>query len=167
MRTRDEQIFLKAAAKFNAWILVREDNEFSLPYVGKASYQPKPIACKPKTANNLVVEKKIAGLVADPFRWPQAFKGEKLAKAQSEWIQFRNLHQLGHFKRTPDGHVFDGRNHSALGFGIDTSPRSQHEGCLTFEGKYLYGDYDLFDIVFLGAKDSAKSHGGAGEIRGR
>jgi len=150
MRTRDRAVFLKAAAKFHAWILVRVSNKWSLEYVGQRIYQPKPVGCKPKTASNLVSEpgKKIIGLVADPVRWSEAF-ADRLVEALELWMKFRSLHNLGEFRRQEGGgFVFEGARSSGAGYGIDVEPGSRHEGCLTYEGKYIYGDYDLFDIVF-------------------
>jgi hypothetical protein len=150
MRERDKAVFRKASKEFNAWILVRRTNTKSLDFVGSRIYQPKPINCKPKTATVDVHGKTIAGLVADPMRWPDAF-GDRLAKALELWTEFRAVHRLGTFRRLiRGGFAFDGARSAASGFAIDVEPGSKHEGCLTYEGKYLYGDYDLFDIVFPG-----------------
>jgi hypothetical protein len=152
MRPHDQSVFLKAADKFKAWILVRKLNERSQQYVGRAHYQPKPISCKPKTAHLPLprADKQVDGLVVDPFRWTEAFRTEKLGEALELWTEFRRQHGLGEFKRTASGFVFEGRRSGDLGYAINAEPGSRHEGCLTFEGKYLYGDYDLFDIVFTG-----------------
>jgi hypothetical protein len=149
MTPRDENVFLKAADEFQAWILVRQTNPKSLQYLRKTIYQSKPISCKPKTADLPLSrsDKKIDGLVADPNRWPAAFS--KLSDARQFWSEFRLEHGLGEFKETINGFIFSGPRSSALGFAINTEPTSTHEGCLTLEGKYLYGDFDLFDIVFL------------------
>ncbi len=154
MRTRDREVFLKAAARFQAWILVRQSNPRSFQYVGKAIYQPKPISCKPKTSDVPVGQrgKQVDGLVVDPVRWPEAFSGHRRGDAIALWMKFRSLHNLGEFKRTTDGRfVFEGARGSGAAYGIDAEPGSRHEGCLTFEGKYIYGDYDLFDMVFVHA----------------
>jgi hypothetical protein len=150
MNQRDQNVFLKAAGRFNAWILVRQTNPSSFQYKGKAVYQPKPISCKPKTAGVSLgrPDKQVDGLVADPYRWREAFSADKIAEARDLWDGFRRLYGFGEYVRTPEGFEFKGRS-SSMGFAIDIQPRSLHEGCLTLEGKYLYGDYDLFDIIFL------------------
>ena len=100
------------------------------------------------------LNKRVEGLVADPFRWPEAFKREKIDEARDLWKEFRNDCGLGEFKREGTGFKFEGspRSVRAYPYAIDTQPGSLHEGCLTLEGKYLYGDYDLFHIVFLDRK---------------
>jgi len=169
MRERDQNVFSKAADKFKAWILVRQSNQRARPFIGQRVYQPKPLSCKPKTANaqpssgntNL----QVAGLVADPFRWPDAFTADRIEAARREWESFREFHGLGEFvdlsevkspppglKRTKSGFTFDdrgGRRDSPRGYAINVVEGSKHEGCLTLHGKYIYGDYDLYHIVFL------------------
>jgi len=148
MRQRDQFIFAKAAQRHGAWIFVRDTNVHSLQYIGRHPYEPKPISCKPKTAPSDpgLPNKKTAGLVTDPIRWPDAF-GAKQASAADIWIQFITLHGLGRWD--PVRKAYAGPTKASFGFGINAEPGSPHEGCLTLEGKYLYGDYDLFDIVLL------------------
>jgi hypothetical protein len=150
MRPRDYEVFRKTARRFSVWILVRITNKWSLEYIGHRLYQPKPITCKPKTADHGAdtATKKIRGLVADPVRWPAAFAGK--SKALDLWNDFRTLHGLGEFERQSDGSFRfppNAKHTSASGYAIDIQASSKHEGCVTYEGKYLYGDYDLFDIV--------------------
>jgi len=151
MTPRDQNVFLKAAKQFNAWILVRQTNKRSLQYKGKTLYEPKPISCKPKTANCSLVrsDKQVDGLVVDPYRWPEAFSGDRIEEARKLWTEFRLKYGLGEYITTSEGHKFLGRNSSHFDFAINTEPKSLHEGCLTQKGKYLYGDFDLFDIIFL------------------
>ena len=70
MRLEDWFHFYRAAWNFKVWILARWTNPDSLPYVGrrtvKYSYAPKPIDCKPKTADQNEAGKEQAGLVVDP-----------------------------------------------------------------------------------------------------
>lgn len=147
MRSRDEIVFSKTAQLFVVWILVRETNPTSLEFIDHKLYQPKPITCKPKTAKNSVRHKTIMGLVADPFRWPEAYAGQG-KDALTLWKEFCALHGLGVFLKLPTGGFkFVGSRSGHTGYAINTDPDSKHEGCLTFEGKYLYSDYDLFDIV--------------------
>jgi hypothetical protein len=149
MILHDQKSFLNAAEKFGAWIFVRETNPRSFQYVRGAVYQPKPISCKPKTADLMLgyTNKKVDGLVTDPVRWPEAFSPAKLTETLDLWHDFRRQYCLGEFLKTSNGFTFLGKNSSPLGFAIDTNPLSKHEGCVTFGGKYLCGDYDLFAVV--------------------
>jgi len=152
MTSRDQNVFLKAAKQFNAWILVRQTNPRSLQYKGKRLYEPKPINCKPKTADRPLAwpNKQVDGLVVDPFRWPEAFSGGKIEAARELWTEFRLKYGLGEYVTTPEGFKFLGKNSSHFDFAVNIEPTSPHEGCLSQKGKYLYGDFDLFDIVFVG-----------------
>ena len=53
MRKEDAIIFHDYAmeARNRMWILVRHTNKYSLDYIGKTGYYPKPIGCKAKTAD--------------------------------------------------------------------------------------------------------------------
>lgn len=138
---------MKAAQTFQAWIFVRITNHHAPQYFGKAIYSPKPIDIKAKTANRPVNQpgKMIAGLVADPRRWPKAFKNPR--NAESLWDSFCADQGLGKFL---DEHTFEGKKTGNSGYSIDVEPGSKHEGCVVKSGMYLFGDYDLFDIVFVG-----------------
>lgn len=138
MREQDKNIFCKAAQKFNAWILVRYTNGASLDYIGNANYTPKPITCKAKTAKHdspLPIHRsyKIAGLVADPYYYSAVYGGN--AKYWDDTLTAQGMTTLKATK---------------TGYGTDSDPASKHYKCLTLDGKYLYGDYDLFDIVPVG-----------------
>ena len=125
MRTGDRTIFSNCAKHFKLWILVRETNAKSLEFVGLPGYVPKPISCKPKTAK-LGAN---AGLVVDPTVLPGAFEPAKLPATVDLWKKFA-AHHLG-----------------KDGYQVDNGPNSQRRGCLMLNGKYIYGDYDLYDIV--------------------
>ncbi|MFM2094601.1 MAG: hypothetical protein RIS70_1725 [Planctomycetota bacterium] len=137
MRAQDRKVFVEAAAKFDAWILVRRTNPASLPYIGRTGYVPKRIDCKPKTADFDVPGRTLAGLVADPVRFPQAFSASKLADgAVKKWQDFVRDHGLA----KPGGLSL---------FAIDENDKSPHFGCLMMQGKYIHGDYDLYDIILM------------------
>lgn len=127
MRPQDKTVFLEAAKKFHAWILVRRTNRASLPYIGRPGYMPKRIDCKAKTADVDVGRYQLAGLVVDASIHPGAFGGGKAAKALAAWKSMLPL---------------QGRAYT-----VDQNPGSKHYGCLLCEGKYIHGDYDLYDIV--------------------
>lgn len=143
MRPKDQHAFSKAAMRFQAWIFVRLSNPLSRPYMARRPYEPKPIDCKPKTANRklAVGRTRVAGLVTDPVRWPAAFSSDKLNAAVDEWMKFRKRYGLGGY--TASG-AFEGVHHVSSGYATNTVADSLHEGCLTLEGSYLYSDYDLF-----------------------
>lgn len=135
MRAQDKPIFARAATKFNAWILVRRTNPDSLKYVGRTGFVPKPLDCKPKTADLDTNGKTLAGLVADPTLHPTAFRAGKLDVALRIWKKFVTAHRLDNDRQTA------GR------YAIDLDRASRHYGCLKLEGAYLHGDYDLYDII--------------------
>lgn len=137
MREQDKKVFVEAAAKFAAWILVRRTNPASLSYIGRAGYVPKRIDCKPKTADFDLPGRTLAGLVADPVRFPQAFSPRKHAEgAVEKWQEFVRDHGLA-------------KAGSVSLFAIDENEKSPHFGCLMMQGKYIHGDYDLYDIVLM------------------
>ena len=72
MRLNDKKIFLQVAQELKLWILVRRTNPASLQYIGRASYAPKSIDCKVKTADRNVGPSLLAGLVVDPTAQPLA-----------------------------------------------------------------------------------------------
>lgn len=101
IRRPDVEAFRDAARRFAVHILVRRTNPASLPYVGRDGYVPKPIDCKPKTADRDVVLPsglivRCAGLVVDPMLpgFDKAFRPEKVGKAQEEWRRFALKHGL-------------------------------------------------------------------------
>lgn len=126
MREKDKVIFQEAATKFNYWILVRRTNVASLAYIGKDGYTPKPFECKAKTADYNSGTYQTAGLVVDPNIHPHAFKSGKSADVMKYWNDTKT-------NQPP--------------FSVDTDTKSKHYGCLKYEGKYIHGDYDLYDII--------------------
>ncbi|MEM6472665.1 MAG: hypothetical protein AAF802_24100 [Planctomycetota bacterium] len=135
MRPQDRRIFCEAAFQNRVWILVRRTNPASLAYIARDGYGPKRIDCKPKTADDDVDKRKIAGLVANPELYPKAFRGEKLKKATEIWQSFAREHRLDADKRT------------GTGYTLEKYESSPHYGCLKFDGKFIHGDYDLYDII--------------------
>jgi hypothetical protein len=130
MRPQDKAIFLDAARHFQVWILVRRTNPASLKYIGQPGYTPKRIDCKAKTADADKGSFLLAGLVVDPTLdalHEQAFKPEKLSKVKEFWAAMKPT--LG------------------TTYKVDLDPKSKHYGCLKFQGSYIHGDYDLYDII--------------------
>ncbi len=125
MRLQDRRIFSECAVSLKLWILVRRTNPKSLDYVGRAGFIPKPIECKAKTAD----EGSQAGLVVSADVLPNVFEPQKRGKALRIWEDFV-IHHLG-----------------KDGFDVDADKNSPRYGCLRQRGKYIYGDYDLYDIV--------------------
>lgn len=124
MRPQDKTVFLEAARLFQAWILVRRTNPASLEYIGRRGYTPKPIDCKAKTADS---PHPLAGLVIDPRIHPNAFAASKQEDALHAWTAMQPL--LGHK------------------YTVDEDKQSKHYGCLMLDGRYIHGDYDLYDVV--------------------
>lgn len=127
MRPKDKRIFLDAATHFQSWILVRRTNPDSLAYVGVPGYTPKRLDCKAKTADINIKKWTLAGLVVDPRIHPGAFKDGKTEKALAAFE-----HTLPLIGTT---------------YSVETSKDHKHYGCLKFNGSFIHGDYDLYDIV--------------------
>jgi hypothetical protein len=155
IRPRDINAFTAAAKVYKVYILVRRTNPASLKYIGMPGFAPKPLDCKPKTADvDIVVDgrkREIAGLVVDPtLVGAGAFKAGKHAKAMTAWSKFRALQPP-----TPKGH----RRPYLLAHGktymVQDDPGHKHYGCLMWlpngttaiAGKYIHGDYDLYAVV--------------------
>jgi hypothetical protein len=127
MRVQDKASFLEAARQFQVWILVRRTNVASLQYIGRAGYAPKRIDCKAKTADFDIAPYALAGLVVDPTIHAKAFKPGKTQTAKNSWASMQPL--------------------SASMYTVDTNQKSRHYGCLQFQGRYIHGDYDLYDVI--------------------
>src|SRR5687767_3759192 len=128
MRPQDKKVFQEAAGKLQLWILVRRTNPESLKYIGVAGYTPKPLDCKPKTADVDCGGFTLAGLVVDPTLHGQSFKSpDKRADAEKYWREFRA--KLG------------------ADYQVEGDRRSKHFGVVKRHGKYVHGDYDLYDII--------------------
>jgi hypothetical protein len=89
IRPQDVEAFRDAARQFKVHILVRRTNPASLRYIGRKGFIPKPVDCKPKTADYDVVlpdglVTKCAGLVVDPTlpRFEKAFKEGRAVPAE-------------------------------------------------------------------------------------
>lgn len=154
MRQEDIHIFQHAAIQANSWILLRQTNIHSLKFVGRADCSPKPMSCKFKTANRDSKSCATAGLVVSYEMHPDAF--DKPEKAQKEWAKYAAKYGLE--KRQAPAHKPNN------GYGLDLNEKSDRFGCITFEGKYLFGDYDLFDIIRKG--DESRNMGVMGEEDG-
>jgi hypothetical protein len=137
MRAADKTIFSDAARQFRAWILVRRTNPDSLKYVGQAGYVPKRIDCKPKTADTDHGRPIWAGLVVCPPLCSGAFLSDKKkSDAASSWAKFVAQEGLG-------------KPNCQSPYSVDENKQSKHYGCLMFEGSYIHGDYDLYDIILV------------------
>lgn len=142
MRPQDERVFAEAAKKFQAWIIVRQTNPASWKYVGLSRYFPKPITCKAKTADVDAMpgpgmprpRYTTAGLVVDPTIHKNVFTGDKVASAMDLWNDFKA----------------DQLDVKGSGYAVDRDLKSPHYGCVEYQGKYLHGDYDLYDIIVVG-----------------
>lgn len=157
IRPNDVRAFRDAAMAFKVHILVRRTNPASLQYIGRKGYIPKPVDCKPKTADFDVLLpggliSKCAGLVVDPTMpgLEKAFREGKAAKARDEWSKFSKELGIGDakFAAPPalySGKAFlDGNSMKKLGeriyFSLDrggvylvqTDAAAAHYGCLMF-----------------------------------
>ena len=126
MRPQDKTFFLEAARKFQVWILVRRTNVESLKYIGRSGYTPKRIDCKAKTADSDFGSYVLAGLVVDPIIHSTVFKPGKHDDALRGWAAMQPL---------------------SAEYTVDKNPKSRHFGCLQLNGRYIHGDYDLYDII--------------------
>lgn len=127
MRSQDKLKFAACAIALNYWILVRRTNPSSLEYIGVDGFVPKPIDCKPKTAD----KGEFAGLVVSPDIITDAFSDSKATEALRYWKIFKA----------------EILSDSVRGYSVDSDPQSEWYGCLLLKGNKIYGDYDLYDVV--------------------
>jgi hypothetical protein len=189
MRGKDLQKVLMVARDYKVIILVRQTNEFSLRYVGKLGYYPKPAAVKAKTAdmNPPVVRRSdngrmtsvlydVAGLVVHPgFHGEGCYKSSKLQKASDAWIHTLETLGPGLLKEKvdrdkPETWSIWGVERKATqaprwSWRVDTNPMSPRFGCLQLKSgttpwSYIHGDYDLKDVIVLGREtDNRRTEG--------
>jgi len=128
-----EAVFSQVAVQTQYWIFVRLTNKESIRYSNLSTYVPKRIDCKAKTAdsNSLKGPWQIAGLVVDYRIHSDVFKPDKINSAKTAWSDF-------------EGHVL---NRPGSGYCTDGNRQSKHYGCVMLNGKYIYSDYDLWDII--------------------
>lgn len=159
MKAKHILAFQQAAAHYSVYILVRETNAASLQHMGEAYAVPKPLDCKPKTADfdvHLATGmKNVAGLVVDPTIVGQAAFGPvKYAKALHLWESFAKL------MIKPEVATLQGQRSITYLVGgryfVDLDPSSPRYGALKVTptglltaGKYIHGDFDLYGIVPL------------------
>lgn len=154
MRTGDRMAFRDAAKHFSCWILVRAINPDSIGYLADPRYTPKPIDCKPKTADADVGGKNVAGLVIVPaVHGTTAFRGPKFSKAQACWESFLQVQRVvaqpapGTTDRDRGVQEAQALNAANGDYQVDLDPKSPHFGVLQFHGKWIHGDFDLKDII--------------------
>lgn len=186
LRRDDVAVFAAAAEVFDHIIIVRATNVKSLGYIGQKNYTPKPIDCKPKTADNdcfvqdvnIFVE--CAGLVVDPtlVSYAAFASDKKRGKARESWASFLKDKTKDETARR----VF--RRRGTKGFyAVDTLRTSRHFGCLMLstqdvpaadfslsgrgwmrfkqtEMRYIHGDYDLYGLIDL---ENITPSGGEGQ----
>lgn len=157
MRVKDRLALRDAASFHKCWILVRAINPSSIRYLDDPQYTPKPIDCKPKTADANVGGKDLAGLVIAPgVHGAGAFRGGKFSKALDCWNSFlksQNVPPCTDAKLTPKQRALKeaaALNKSGGDYQVDVDEKSKHFGCLRFQGKWIHGDYDLKDIIIEG-----------------
>jgi hypothetical protein len=173
IRREDVGVFAAAATYFNHIIAVRATNTQSLRYVGHKGFTPKPIDCKPKTAQ---VEgyvraagwySECAGLVVDPtmFNYEVFESDNKKGAARKEWEKFL----VGRSPSERAAKVFRRRESKGF-FAVDTNKTSKYYGCLMLSEqdipakdfelsgrgwsdfrrlnmRYIHGDYDLYGLI--------------------
>jgi hypothetical protein len=178
MRGKDLRATLEVARLFNVIILIRQTNESSLGYIGKAGFYPKPAMIKAKTADKnpssatvlvsglkQIKTYEIAGLVVHPDFQPDAYNAEKREKARDCWRYTMETlasslidHKVELTK--PDTWQVWGIDRQAVKapkwqWRVDVDPKSNHFGCLQIKSSdipwsYIHGDYDLKDVIVLG-----------------
>lgn len=174
MRGKDLQKFMMVARDFGVILLVRHTNGASLAFAGLPGYYPKPALIKAKTADEnpppvmrsvsgrMVGQVyRIAGLVVHPGMHPKAYKQAKVAKAMQAWTD--GMHYLAEHAPAA-GAAARPDTWASWGVGrvvscapnwhwrVDVDPGSAHYGCLQLsrpglEWSYIYGDYDLKDVI--------------------
>jgi hypothetical protein len=191
MRRADIEVFAAAAEYFNHIVILRSTNFHALQYIGNKAFTPKPIDCKPKTADHDVYvsgyasQVKCSGLVVDPTLLGfGAFSGDKPEEAREEWDKFL----CGKTAADRARKVFS--RHQTKGFyAVDTDPSSTYFGCLMLSEqdipspsfslrssdaasfkrhhmKYVHGDYDLYGLIDVEATENMmRESGGRDKLR--
>jgi len=128
-----ERIFSQVAVQTGYWIFVRLTNKESIRYMNLSEYVPKRIDCKAKTADTNSPKGiwQLAGLVVDYRLHSDVFKPDKATSARKSWDDF-------------ESHVL---SKPGTAYSIDKTAGSKHWGCVMLNRKYIYSDYDLWDIV--------------------
>jgi hypothetical protein len=102
---------------------------------------------------------KVAGLVVGPTLpgFSSAFRGDKLSEAREAWNKFAP--NLAPPLRPDTEHVF---MPGGKFYAVEQNPAAEHYGAVLFSsnslysaGKYIHGDYDLYDIV---SKENPQQH---------
>ena len=168
MRKQDIRIFQRYSIDRGVFILVRRTNIYSVPYIGKQGFVPKPLECKPKTAksnadfvkNGVRIRSECRGLVVNPrILNHYAFGGDKY-----KWVMAR---------KTWDKYW---GNEIPAGFAVQMDEKSKYYGCVMrvsagnhrvfpsshYETNrtikpnledipvgcaYIHGDYDLYALI--------------------
>lgn len=175
LRREDVAVFAAAAEVFDHIVIVRATNTKSLDYVGRKGFAPKPIDCKPKTADDDCYVQEVnhyvecAGLVVDPTMVSYAAfaNDKKRSKAREAWFSFL----MGKTKDETRQKVFRRRGTKGF-FAVDTQLGSRRYGCLMLsnqdlpsedfslsgrgwarfkqtEMRYIHADYDLYGLIDL------------------
>jgi hypothetical protein len=126
MRETHKGVFFNVAQQFTCWIGLREPNELTDKWIGRAGYQPKGEACKAKTADNPV--HRLGGLVVDPTRCPDAFKPATLRTAIDTWEK---------------KFLIGGR----LPMNFTRIESGTEMGLVKHNGAFMYADFDLMAII--------------------
>ena len=142
MLNAHREIFYQVARQLKCWIHVREPNTLGDSWVGQPGYTPKPVTCKAKSSNNRAF--RFAGLVVDPNRvGREAFQDPATYRlALESWSKFTESGRL------PAGYAV-----------VEWGTRA---GLVTFEGKFIFPDYDLFWIESANAEGDVLSPGQKG-----
>lgn len=194
MRGKDLQKFLMVARECRVILLIRHTNEDSLRFVDVPGFYPKPAVVKAKTADmnpppnvHLVNGRRtttsydVAGLVVHPGFQPGCYHPAKAKKAQECWDQTMAalspaMEQVRVDLSKPDswsrwGVERQGVNGSRWKWRVDVDPQSPRFGALQLSqdgGKwcYIHGDYDLKDVIVLGAeRDNRRAEGRVDGVR--
>ena len=121
MKREHHHIFLEAAGRFQCWIGLREPNPLADKWIGRSGYMPKSQKVKAKTADQH--DHPLAGLVVDPTLCPEAFSAASRKRAKANW------------------------NPDALPAGAEVERTGKDKGLVRVEGKAIYADFDLMNVV--------------------
>ncbi len=175
LRGEDVAVFSAAAEVFDHIIIVRATNVKALKYIGHKNYTPKPIDCKPKTADNdcyvqeLNLFSECAGLVVDPtvLSYAAFASDKRRSQARASWTSFLKDKS----KEEQSRRLFRRRETKGF-FAVDMMRMSRRYGCLMLsrqdlpaedfelggsnwarfrqtEMRYIHSDYDLYGLIDL------------------
>ena len=130
------------SAKVRCEIVVRAQNPYSMRYMGRNGYKPKPLNCKAKTYKPERDNETTAGLVVYPMH-------EKIVENYASLEDFWDANDWWNkfFAEHIDQKETEVAGRHELTNGFKIVYEGNTAGCVLFHGDYMYSDYDLMSVT--------------------